>query len=409
MIKELKIILSSLILILAISVIVSAAGDSTNTGGSNEKTCEDSDGGIDYYVTGVISINGEVQTTAQGTIRDTCSDAIGARGPALVEWICDSSKELGYTFIEYQCPNGCSYDGFCKREYNGYVCEESDGGTSYYVKGRTQISNTFCIGDQCYAQGAILEDTCYQSSLLYEYSCVNGGNLTAYSCPNGCINGACISTDSCIKYTTCQNGTQVKKCWRTEDACVCANSYQESCGTDTALSNESNNTNVPRWEGCDLYENRTERIKCRLENADRFENFSESDESCEGLRNQGLCVALYVRSQNCYKMEGENRDRCFKAVANFTQAKLAQEVGQTENKTAARENVRHYMILVLYNLQERVEKAVEAGRLTSDEGAQIINKIVEIKRLILEGATKETIRQNLQELKTMWRSFLADE
>ena len=33
------------------------------------------------------------------------------------------------------------------------------------------------------------------------------------------------------------------------------------------------------------------------------------------------------------------------------------------------------MVLVLYNLQERVEKAVELGKITAEEGADLIEKI----------------------------------
>lgn len=96
-------------------------------------------------------------------------------------------------------------------------------------------------------------------------------------------------------------------------------------------------------------------------------------------------------------------------VANFTQSQLAKEVNMSENKTHSREKVRHYMVLVLYNLQERVEKAVEKERLTVDEGAILVNKIVEIKRAILDGAAKTEIRTMLQELREIWRTYKADE
>ncbi|MBI2044644.1 hypothetical protein HYT23_01150 [Candidatus Pacearchaeota archaeon] len=189
-----------------------------------------------------------------------------------------------------------------------------------------------------------------------------------------------------------------------DPSCLGPPSYAGTCPQDC-----ENNTNNSIWEKCGTFDNRTERIKCRLMNAERFANFSESDESCQGLRNRSLCVALYVRSQNCYKMDGERKDRCFMMVANFTQSQLAKEVNMSENKTHSREKVRHYMVLVLYNLQERVEKAVEKERLTVDEGAILVNKIVEIKRAILDGAAKTEIRTMLQELREIWRTYKADE
>lgn len=158
------------------------------------------------------------------------------------------------------------------------------------------------------------------------------------------------------------------------------------------------------------FDERKDRIKCRLENHNRFENFSDSDESCEGLKNKGLCVALYTISQHCYTIEdGEKRDRCFKMVSEFREIHVGNEVNKSENKTEARERVKHYMVLVLYNLQEKVEKAVNKSKLTPEQGATLIEKIVEIKQNILNGESREAIKSQIRELKNLWKTYRADE
>ncbi|MEK6926692.1 MAG: hypothetical protein AABW50_05435 [Nanoarchaeota archaeon] len=161
--------------------------------------------------------------------------------------------------------------------------------------------------------------------------------------------------------------------------------------------------------GCNAIPNRKDRILCRLQNRTELQNFSISEEACTGLRNEGLCTALYVRSAACYRMEGERKDRCFKMVANFTQSKVEQELNRSQSKTDASDKVRHYMILVLYNLQERAEKANEEGKITDLEAATIIDKIVRIKRIILEDKPKTLIRIELRELKSMWERSIQDE
>jgi len=188
----------------------------------------------------------------------------------------------------------------------------------------------------------------------------------------------------------------------------------------------ANNSNVNKTErnatnsrviDCESSSNRTERIKCRLENREEikarvverikaFNNDTSTYEACQGLRNEGLCVALYAQSQRCYRLNDTERDRCFKKIVRFREAQINKSIEVEANKTEARERVRHYMILVLYNLQEKVEKANEKGRISNENAAEIINKIVEIKRAILEGATKAEIRSQLAELKQLWRTAL---
>jgi len=167
------------------------------------------------------------------------------------------------------------------------------------------------------------------------------------------------------------------------------------------------------------FNDRKQRLKCQFEHKDEirarivekykeYNDDAEIYEACQGLRNKGLCVAIYAQSQSCFNKEGTERDRCFKRVANFTQAKIGDEINNSENKTIARERIRHYMALILDNLQHRVDRALNASLITEDEAATLTDKIIEIKRAVVEGSSKEEVRTMLQELKEMWRSYIGD-
>ncbi|HLC77942.1 MAG TPA: hypothetical protein VJH92_02365 [Candidatus Nanoarchaeia archaeon] len=238
-------------------------------------------------------------------------------------------------------------------------------------------------------------------------TCQNVNNCTTEA-PR--LSKSCFERDKvCCKITeteTEDNVTKTKTEFNYEDRTSCLEQDEEGQTKEIVAKGLCT---VKIREECE-YDGMKERIKCRLENHNRFENFSDSDESCEGLRNKGLCVALYVISQNCYKIEdGEKRDRCFKMVSEFREIHVGSEVNESENKTEARERVKHYMVLVLYNLQQKVEKAVNKSKLTSEQGASLIEKIVEIKQSILNGESKESIKSQIRELKNLWKTYKADE
>jgi hypothetical protein len=236
-------------------------------------------------------------------------------------------------------------------------------------------------------------------------TCANNSQTRTCENPMNCtsqtpkLSRYCAQRDKvCCKSTEIDEDNETKIEYEYEDRSSCVSEEGET----KEIVEKSLCMNRIREE-CD-YDSVKDRVKCRLENRNRFANFSESNETCEGLRNKGLCVALYVRSQNCFKFEeGEKKDRCFKQVAEFRQHQLNKEVNESTNQTKAKEKVRTYMVLVLENLQKRAEKAVENGKLTSLQGANIIERIVELKQSLLNEEDKETIRLQIQELKNLWK------
>lgn len=159
---------------------------------------------------------------------------------------------------------------------------------------------------------------------------------------------------------------------------------------------------------CESTSDRKERIKCRLQYIyDNKEEFRAPSgvlpEACRRLDNKNICQQLYDRSQQCYELNGTQKNKCFKRIAGFAKAKL-----KDENLSGREDKAKDYVILLLYDIQEKIESAVENERVDPEKGAEIIDQIVEIKEKILSGESKyvvkpmiQSLRNNLQELKSI--------
>jgi len=159
-------------------------------------------------------------------------------------------------------------------------------------------------------------------------------------------------------------------------------------------------------EACEDSDNRRARIKCRLdyikEHKEEFEApYSRAPEACRKLDEgkKGKCVSFYKKSQACYEKEGKLKNQCFKRLANFARANLKDEADERNSKA------RDYVILLLYDIQEKIEHAIENDRVNSDDGADTIDKIVEIKQDILDGKKKNEIKPKMQELRSLLKDL----
>lgn len=160
---------------------------------------------------------------------------------------------------------------------------------------------------------------------------------------------------------------------------------------------------------CDYKDNRTQRIKCRLmnkmeegEDENGTINFEKRvPEACRSLRNPVACIALYKRVHNngCYSLDGRNKDVCLKRAANITEAKL-KDISREERNQKARE----YIVLLLYELEERIEQGNEDGKISDGDAAAIIDLIVKIKSDILNGEKKDVVLPELKELRDKLRA-----
>ena len=154
---------------------------------------------------------------------------------------------------------------------------------------------------------------------------------------------------------------------------------------------------------CDSKSTRLERIKCRIKN--KLKENEEVDyekrvpEACRTLKNPTACIALYKNTRPCFKLSNKEKDKCFKKAIGFIRTKISEE---TQDKV---QKARQYLATLLYELEERIEKANEAGKISDEKSAEVINMIVEIKQDILEEKKKSEIIPKLNQLKKKIREL----
>lgn len=176
--------------------------------------------------------------------------------------------------------------------------------------------------------------------------------------------------------------------------------------TPTPFRMKSGDIPPIRNTNCDSIPALSDRIDCRLRNKQEgIDNTEDIDyekqvpEACRTLKNPTACIALYkkVQQQKCYDLNGKEKDKCFKDIVGIKK-KLSEE-NDRANKA------RQYLILLLYDLEERAENAAEEGKITIPQASGLVTIIVETKQLILDNKPKSDILPKLNELKEKWESL----
>lgn len=178
----------------------------------------------------------------------------------------------------------------------------------------------------------------------------------------------------------------------------------------TELRREFSETNCEDEESL----TRLQRIRCRIaQGKDYIAPENTIPEACRRLSdgetdkkvNPVACIALYkkLNSDGCYDLGGRDRVVCLKKAAGIVKDKLSDEP-LSERPAKARK----YLVTLLYDLQERIESLIEEDKLSPEDGAVLIDKIVEIKESIMGGATRVEVKRMLQELRTEWRSLVSE-
>ncbi|HLD02420.1 MAG TPA: hypothetical protein VJC07_01845 [Candidatus Nanoarchaeia archaeon] len=139
-------------------------------------------------------------------------------------------------------------------------------------------------------------------------------------------------------------------------------------------------TDVPAEEEktCDELTSLSQRVKCRLEKGGE----EGVHESCNAAADKSACAELYKEVYPCYSKSGKSKDKCFRNVAG--------------------ESKRNYVLFLLYDLEERAEKAYDAGKITSDRAAFLISKIIDIKKKVIGNESPTRVRPFITELRKMW-------
>lgn len=149
-----------------------------------------------------------------------------------------------------------------------------------------------------------------------------------------------------------------------------------------------------------------ERIKCRMENPSvaRSEAYNNVEEACRGHANvtKSACENLYKNSAKCYDMsDSVEKKRCFLVASG-----VSFNSGGTF-RAAPQDSKRNYVVLLLYELQERIEEAQEEEKITVDQATSLITKIVEIKKMIIAKEARSNIIVKINEFKQEYRTVLA--
>ncbi len=172
-----------------------------------DKTCTDSDGGLDYYTKGSVTVCTFTDTGGGcGGASDSCS------GDVLTEGYCENNDSKT---IKYTCPYGCS-NGACLSTGTTTTipttCTDSDSGKNYYIKGT--VKNQFgSFVDGCSSNGlACPGSNCIENGqwngknlkFVDEMYCEEGSykvGSISYECPYGCVDGACVKVENKYDFT----------------------------------------------------------------------------------------------------------------------------------------------------------------------------------------------------------------
>ncbi len=142
---------------------------------------------------------------------------------------------------------------------------------------------------------------------------------------------------------------------------------------------------------CDSLATMKERIRCRLEKAEESEG---TPELCKVAQDASFCKGTYLKAAPCYEKSANEKAQCFRSVLAIT------------NKAkSSNQQKRYYVALLLYELEERVEKAYDAQQITLEESTNLITQIEEIKQYSLTKSKSE-LSQQIQSFKQQYMEVM---
>jgi hypothetical protein len=171
----------------------------------------------------------------------------------------------------------------------------------------------------------------------------------------------------------------------------------------TALNSTSPNTTSDSKIDCETRhpDNRKDRITCRFEYKNKLKTpeYDRIPEACRlNSERKEKCKQLYQKSAKCYnKNTAREKKACFLKESGVNQGQLIRNTNK--------ETKRNYLVLLLYELQERIEDWEEDGSISSEDASTLIESIVEIKQDILNGETKQTIKPKIREFRKQFNDL----
>ena len=132
---------------------------------------------------------------------------------------------------------------------------------------------------------------------------------------------------------------------------------------------------------CEALDTYGERISCRLEEGSTEYN---TPEACRLSADTAGCVSLYRVAGPCYTKTAVEKDACFR-----------QSAGVEDLSSAGTGAARNYVVFLLYDLQDRIERAYNDGSVTLTEASSLITSIVELKGKLWSDATSADLRADI--------------
>lgn len=135
-----------------------------------------------------------------------------------------------------------------------------------------------------------------------------------------------------------------------------------------------------------------ERVHCRLESTSSQKG--GLPEVCRKAKNETYCTDTYNAAAVCYEKSASEKAQCLRDTVNLGAIK------QAEAKKR-----RYYIALLLYELEERVEKRYDDEMIYAETAAEIITLIEEAKIVSL-SASKAELKTKLQEVKEAYKKVM---
>lgn len=169
-----------------------------------------------------------------------------------------------------------------------------------------------------------------------------------------------------------------------------------STGSDTTRT--PSRTATPTAVNCEAKTTVRERVLCRL--TAREASVKTIEESCRTLspEKRAACNTFQNNARPCYEKKGSEKVVCLRRQVGL---------GQGQLNRLAPEDRRKYAALLLYELQERVEKKHESGALTDEESANLIASIVDIKEALLANVPIVDVRAKMVAFKREYLSAIS--
>ncbi len=169
-----------------------------------------------------------------------------------------------------------------------------------------------------------------------------------------------------------------------------------SSGGGSRTTADTQAVTVVQKVNCETRSTLSDRVQCRLENKNNLEATNYAEEACRNHNKEKECVELYKVSEVCYELTGIEKHRCFISRSG---------IDENRNLSAStQDSKRNYVILLLYDLQEKIEDRQANGQMSTEKATELVSKIIEIKRDILTNKPKSEIRTKMQELKSLYSS-----